>query len=322
VTNPNQPCKKNSTQSIVNTSTVNTESVDLAQAAADGDTSARKQVSEIVHPIIHYQTTRFCKRFCKENHFLYQCTLDSDRTSTQNGKSLCEWGNASYTWMLVDLTNNNRLRQFNGSNGARINDYLYRIANSLPFYERWKDWRFGRQVHVPTYIQELSPLAGKIFLSMRSGENTELMAQKIQEPESKLAHIAQNIVVELTKRNKLYLLDPPSTVSLSGGSDLEETQAQVQNDIASFDLLPEDAEQRVTMNKAWAQLSAVEQFVLEAMLIEEQDANDILNALKKLNIPIKEGVPAKHTDRQQLYYFRRKSITKLAGIYKSISNKH
>jgi len=316
VTGPNQTCKKNNAQSMINT-----ESVGLAQAAADGNTNARKQISELVHPIIHYQTTRFCKRFCKENHFLYQCTLDIERTSTKNDKALCEWGNASYTWMLIDLTNENRLRQYNGSNGARINDYLYRIANSLPFYERWKDWRFGRQVHVPTYIQDLSPQAGRIFLSMRSGENTELIAQKIQQPEAKVAHIAETIVVELTHRNKLYLLDPPSTVSLSDSLEADESQAQVQKDIASFDLLPEKAEERTMMKMAWEQLSAVEQFVLEAMLIEEQDANDILSALKKLNICIKDGVPAKHTDRQQLYYFRRKSITKLAGIYASISNK-
>ena len=316
MTGPNQKSKTNSEQNIINT-----ESIRLAQAAADGDAKARKQISDLLHPIIHYQTTRFCKRFCKENRSLYLCTLDPTWGTTAKDKALCEWGNGSYAWMLHDLSNENRLRQFNGSNGARINDYLYRIANSLPFYERWKDWRFGRKVHVPTYIQEISEHAGKIFLSMRSGENTTFIAQKLQTSKTRVDKIAEKILIELTSRNKLYLLDPPITVSLSDVSTTDEPHAHVQNDIPSFDILPEKAEERSIMKMAWEQLSAVEQFVLEAMLIEEQDANDILNALKKLDIPIKDGVKANATNRQQLYYFRRKTITKLAGLYETISNK-
>jgi len=316
VTGPNPKANINNKKNIVNT-----ESISLAQAAADGDVTARKQISELVHPIVNFQTTRFCKRFCKENRFLYLCTLDPGWGTAAKDKSLCEWGNASYAWMLNDLTNQNRLRQFNGANGARINDYLYRIANSLPFYERWKDWRFGRKVHVPTYIQEISEHAGKIFLSMRSGENTSFIAQKLQKPAAKVESLAEKILMELTTRNKLYLLDPPITVSLSDVFYTEESHTLVENDIPSFDLLPEKAEERSVMKMAWEQLSAVEQFVLEAMLIDEQDANDILSSLKKLDITIKDGVAAKDTDRQQLYYFRRKTITKLAGLYETISNK-
>ncbi|WP_455212141.1 hypothetical protein, partial [Kaarinaea lacus] len=61
-------------------------------------------------------------------------------------------------------------------------------------------------------------------------------------------------------------------------------------------------------------LTAVEQFVLEAMLIDEQDASDVLSALIKLNISIADGVPAQQTNRQQLYYFRRKALAKLAEM--------
>ncbi len=315
VTGPNQAPTVNN--EVID---VNTESVDLARAAADGDNHARKQISELIHPIINYQTTRFCKRFCKEHRYLYHCTLDSKWATGAKDKSYCEWGNASYAWMLNDLANEKRLRQFNGSNGARINDYLYRIANSLPFYERWKDWRFGRKIHVPVYIQDISQQASTVFLAIRSGENTALIAQKLQQPEHTITQIAENILIELTTRNKLYLLDPPVTVSLSDTSGSGEPYAGVQNDIPSFDLLPEQTEERNMMNKAWTMLSAVEQFVLEAMLIEEQDANDILSALKKLDIPLKDGVPASSTNRQQLYYFRRKTITKLANLYETISN--
>ena len=54
--------------------------------------------------------------------------------------------------------------------------------------------------------------------------------------------------------------------------------------------------------------------MLEAMLIEEQDALDILAALNKMNISIKQGVAAEDTTRQQLYYFRRKCLAKLASL--------
>ena len=60
----------------------------------------------------------------------------------------------------------------------------------------------------------------------------------------------------------------------------------------------------------------MEQFVLEALLIDEQEAMDVLTALKTLGISIKDGVPPEEVDRQQLYYFRRKALAKLAGAFK------
>jgi hypothetical protein len=50
------------------------------------------------------------------------------------------------------------------------------------------------------------------------------------------------------------------------------------------------------------------------MDIDDQDANDVLAALEKLNISIKDNVAAQDTDRQQLYYFRRKTLAKLAKL--------
>jgi hypothetical protein len=165
---------------------INHDHVQLARAAAEGDIRARKTVNELVHNIIAYQTDRFCKRFCRENQYLYVCTLPYPWGSPPRDAPLCEWGNATYAWMLEDLTNPKRLRQYEGKHGARVNDYLYRIANSLPFYERWKDWRFGRKVHVPTYIQDLSPYASTVFLSLRSGDNIASIAQKLARPEQEI----------------------------------------------------------------------------------------------------------------------------------------
>jgi len=293
------------------------DSITLARNAASGNSDARKQVNELVHPIICYQTDRFCKRFCAENKFLYRCTLPSSWGNAPNDALLCEWGNASYTWMLNDLTNEKRLQQFEGKNGARLQDYIYRIANSLPFYERWKDWRFGRRVSVPDYVKEIDPHAVKIFFALRRGEPLVLIAQNLQLSEQQVDDVAQKIVITLTKRNRLYLLNPEREHSLSepNQQDSDAThEPGVDTDLPSHDLDPEILERSEQLHEAWQQLTPVEQFVLEAMVIDEQDANDVLTALKNLKIQIKENVPVENTDRQQLYYFRRKTLAKLAEL--------
>ena len=50
------------------------------------------------------------------------------------------------------------------------------------------------------------------------------------------------------------------------------------------------------------------------MLIDELDAKEVLAALIKLNICLTDDVPAEQTNRQQLYYFRRKTLAKLAQL--------
>ena len=294
------------------------DTVALAQNAAGGDHDARKKVNDLVHPIINYQTDRFCKRFCAENKFLYRCTLPSAWGNAPNDALLCEWGNASYTWMLNDLTNEKRLQQFEGKNGARLQDYLYRIANSLPFYERWKDWRFGRRINVPEYVKEIDPHAVKIFFALRRGEPLALIAQNLQLSEQRTDDVAQKIIISLTRRNRLHLLNPEREHSLSDANQQDKSdesrESGIDADLPSYDLDPAILERSEVLHAAWQQLTGVEQFVLEAMVIDEQDANDVLTALKKLKIQIKKDVPAEQTDRQQLYYFRRKTLAKLAEI--------
>ena len=146
----------------VNDNEAHHEHLHIARIAAQGDAAARKIVNELVYNIIAYHNDRFCKRFCREHKYYYVCTLPKPWGSPPNDASLCEWGNASYAWMLEDLTNPNRLLNYEGQHGARLNDYIYRIANSLPFYERWKDWRFGRRVQVPSYIQDMGPAAASV----------------------------------------------------------------------------------------------------------------------------------------------------------------
>lgn len=285
----------------------------LARRAADGDTASRSEVTLLVDPIVHTRTAQFCKRFCRENRFRYVCTLRDPWRPAPEDAPLCEWGNASYAWMLDDLSRPQRLRRYAARDGAGLRDYLYLIANSLPFYERWKNWRFGRRVHVPTYIAEMAPLAGRVFLALRSGDNVPLIAQQVGCPEVQIDDLSHRIVIELTRRGRLHLLDPPRTESLAGVARDDDDGAP-ERDVPVNDPAPEDLEDRAALRAAWQQLTAVEQFVLEAMLIDERDANDVLQALVQLDIRIADGVVPQATDRQQLYYFRRKAVAKLARL--------
>jgi hypothetical protein len=206
--------------------------------------------------------------------------------------------------------------RFEGRNGARLYDYLYTIANSLPFYERWKDWRFGRSVYVPTYIRELDPLAATVFLELRANSSIADIAHKLNRSESEVERLCHAVIVALTRRNRLYLLDPPRTVSLSEpeGDHSGATEHHHVRDIPVFDEPLEDRQARQKLKMAWERLTALEQFVLEAMLIDGEDAEQVLAALRRVGVSIKKGVRPEDLNRQQLYYFRRKAFLKLSDL--------
>ena len=291
--------------------------IELAQRAARGEAVARTRVTQLADPIIRHQTSHFCRRFCYENRYRYRCTLQHPLGGAPSDAPLCEWGNGSYAWMLDDLTKPERLLRFESQNDAPLEGYFFAIANSLPFYERWKEWRFGKRVHIPTYLHALCDMAAKIFLGLRRGENIELLAQHLNQPVDEVRVCARAIVLELTKRNRLHLLQPDRTVSLSDvgpHQDEDEEAGALDWDIPSADVSLEKNQEQERLRAAWQQLDPVEQWVLEAMLVEEQDAGDVLQALCKLQLRIDAHVPPENTSRQQLYYFRRKTLAKLATL--------
>lgn len=290
--------------------------IELAQSAARGEPTARTRVSQLADPIIRHQTTHCCRRFCYENRYRYRCTLQRPLNGAPADAPLCEWGNGSYAWMLDDLTKPERLLRFESQNGAPLEGYFFAVANSLPFYERWKEWRFGKRVHTPTYLHALCESAAKIFLGLRRGENIELLAQQLNQSVDEVRRCARSIVLELTRRKRLHLLQPDRTVSLSdiGMHSDDDDADELDWDIPASDLAPEDRQEQQRLRAAWQQLTPVEQWVLEAMLVEEQDANDVLQALAKLQLRIDPQVSPENTSRQQLYYFRRKTLAKLATL--------
>ncbi len=292
----------------------NKENIKLAQEAADNDVPARKKVNRLIEPIIHYQTNRFCRRFCKENQSRFRCTLRSPTGSPPADASLCEWGNGSYAWMLDDLSNSNRLKKYRANNNATLFDYCYVIANSLPFYERWKDWRFGRKIYVPSYIQALGKQAVTVFYALRTQQSLEHISQNLSQSLSKTRETSREIIKLLTRKNKLYLLNPSRNISLTQDDNDDIAQSSVESEIATSDEPIESYEENLLLSKAWKKLDPIEQYVIEALVIEEQDADIVLNSLMKLDISFKTGIAAEDLDRQQLYYFRRKTLARLHSL--------
>ena len=301
------------------------DDVTLAKDASLQNRTSRIKINEIVFPIISVKTTTFCKKYCQSNKSRYSCTLPekpySNSSNSSNYSPLCEWGNASYAWMLDDLTNSGRLNKFKGENGASLAAYFQTIAHSIPFRERWKDWRFKNRVNVPSCIKLLHPMASSIFIGQYNQKTTRDIAQSLKLNYQFVDNLADQILITLTKNNKLHLLLPKKEISLTGfglqndeTSEFQEHQGHVPCE--DIDLAEEDQKDRIKW--AWKKLNCVEQFVLEEMLIENEDAHNVLESLTAMNISIKNGVSPEKTNRQQLFYFRRKALKKLAliaGLY-------
>jgi hypothetical protein len=273
-------------------------------------------VSRLAHPLVQQKTTILCKRFCNGNNAYYRCTVDPVWGRQENDASLCDWGNNSYAWMLEDLTGPNRLRAYKAENNARLTTYFYAIAHSPAFYERWKDFRFNRRVRVPGYIQQISPWAGRTYMGLIARDPIEKIAQEVRQPVEKVEDVAERIIIELTERGKMYLLDAPKTISLTQMGDEEEDpegEGVVAN-VADSSWDPVNEELQRKMTEALKKLDPVERAVLEEMVVEGREATDVLKGLVRAGISIKEGVPPEKINEQQLFYFKRKTLAKLKDL--------
>lgn len=279
---------------------------------------SRQQINVMVDPIVKYKTYRFCKKYCSDQHLHFQCTLPERAFPAPKSQSLlCEWGNASYCWMLDDLTKKSRLECFKGDTKKQLGNYFFTIANTLPFYERWKNWRFDNRKNVPLYIQALSQDASKIFLSLYNKEKIPFIAQKLNKPEALITEIVNKITITLTQKGKLSLLSKPTEISFSSllksnGDDEESTQY----DITSTDYEPSTLAFKLELRKIFYELEATEKFVVESMIIDNFSAREVLAALKASNISLKLGLAVNDMNEQHVYHFLRKTLKKLADKIK------
>ena len=115
-------------------------------------------------------------------------------------------------------------------------------------------------------------------------------------------------MAELARRGRLHLLDPPRGESLEHG---EETGRAAP---AWEGADPAEEAERDRLRHCWRRLAPVQRYVLEAMLIEQREANEVLDSLRDLGLKLSDRPGAGEPDRQQLYYFRRKALAELARL--------
>jgi len=295
---------------------------ELINASINGDAKAKKQLVNLVDPIINMQTKKYCRRFCKENRSISSCTIFPEWKHADRSTPLCEWGNGSYGWMLEYLTKPERLAKYEGRDGAQLIDYWYVIATSYPFYDHWKNWRFNRRIRAPKYIIPLDPHASHIFLLLCSQVEIIDIAQRLNLNETEVKEITQRIMAELLTRKKLYLLDSPKYVSLSDLTINDDEDNNAEYDVPDWDDSPEHLEEIELIKEAWKKLNPIQQFVLQAMDVDYMSANEVLDALVIADYRILPNKEPKDVNRQQLYYYRKKTLIQLSNLVQQImSNK-
>jgi len=287
--------------------------VTLAQNAAAGNSRDREKVTRLAYRLAKKKTERLCKQYCLENRTLYKCTLDNKWGNKSSDAPLCEWGNGSIAWMLDDLTNNKRLNKFEGRKNAALINYFSKIVNSFQFKERWKDWRRKRRIRVPEYIKALDNDAGKVFWKLCDQNSAPNIAQMLGRDPKEIDHIVRQIYTELHARKKMYTLNFPQEVSLTIPGPVDDQHTQF--DLPSMEISSEDQLYQNQLKASFYQLSWKEQFILEAMVIDELDVKSVLVALIEQDISVKHGVPAKQTTANQVYYYRNKSLAKLKRLF-------
>jgi len=283
----------------------------LVSQATNNDKNARQEIVKIIDPMIIRQNNRFCRKYCYEQNFHYQCTLRPPLNGAPKDAPLCEWGNAGYAWMLSELINNNRLKTFQAKDGASLKDYWFVILNSLPFFERWKDWRFGNRVYVPEYITTLHPKAGKIFRALRRQLNSDEIAHETGLNKNEVREISNSIIRQLLVRGRMHLLSAAKEVSYDELSEQDDNLALANQDNV-FDF---NHQQTRAVKNAFTQLNPVEQHVLTGFFIEELPAKRILQSLQHVDWPLSDNTAREIENIQQLYYFRRKAIKKLHQLF-------
>ena len=289
----------------------------LARSAAEGNEAARKSITELANDLINRKNSELCKKHCYENCKYYACTIDGRWGRQESDAPLCENGNASYCWMLEDLTGAKRLLKYEGRNGASLLGYLTKIADSHEFLGRWRDYRFKRRVRVPAYINDLDEDAGRLFRWIVDRDEVPNMAQRLDRNEDEVREIYDRIIVELTKRGRLHMLDgirEVSMTSLGRPGDADDEHDGSEFEIPYYDVPMENLERRDMVSEAWKKLSFIEQFVLEAMGIDGLSAKETLRALREEGLSIKDGVPPENLKLQDIYYFYRKTVSRLAGF--------
>ena len=269
----------------------------------------QKELFNVLNNLINTKLNTLCKKYCFNNRYSYQCTIDLPWGLNEPDNPLCEWGNASYAWMLSELTHANRLEKIQGENSTSLSRYFGKIIHSITFIERFKNWRFQRRIRVPDYIKAIDMDAHKVFWGLCDHEDPRNMAQRLNRSEVDILSIIKRINEELVQRKRSHLLDLTQISSLTNVTNSEDQGTEVDVPIEDKSLDQMQLESKVKV--AYDQLSWLEQFVIDAMIIDGLSAKAVLHSLMQQNISVDEKVKPAGMNIQHIYYFFRKTLAKL-----------
>ncbi len=281
-------------------------------------------IRAVVEPIISRTTKTLCKKHCHGERFRLLCTVDASWSRAAQDASLCDRGNEAYEWMLRDLLGGAKLDKFMHSDRDGVLKYFTKTVNSQPFYERFKDMRFGERVRIPAYIKAIHPLARRVFWMLRKQETIPYIAQALEQPESVVRTWANDIYMKLREHRGVHLLQSHAVLSLDA---LVEDSEEPYGDELTVEDIHHDLERQQEQehaHAAYAKLSWQEQFIVDT-LTENLSAKAVLESLAQEEVVI-EGINDAPMDEkcaeQRLYYLRRKALVKLKAMYEKEVRQH
>ena len=270
-----------------------------------------KSDQDILQSVIKQHINSLCKKFCFDNRYQYQCTIDKSWHKSPSNAVLCEYGNGTYDWMLVELSH---LKSSNDKKNITITfleGYYRKIVSSSIFFERYKNWRFQRRIRVPDYIKILDKDACKVFWGLYDQDVIENIAQKLKRKECEIKNIVNAIYVELHKRKRSYILSKNTEFSL----DDEYVWDEYNGDALKSALNDHSSVENITLKgdvmNAYKRLNWKEQYILDVMVIDELSASAVLQLLREQSISLDDKVSSDDLNIQHVYYFLRKTIIKL-----------
>ena len=270
--------------------------------------SYSENIDVVIPRVIAQHVDCLCKKICRDNCYKYKCTLDLSWGKPPGNASLCEWGNATYDWMQAELLHITNLNESNNRKIFFLERYFRKIVTSVQFWERYKNWRFGRRLRVPDYIKALDRHACRIFWSLYDQDSMEIIAQKINLPESEVGVLVGKIYSELHARKRLYILEKEIVYSLDSESLDSDSDIQA---FLSVHIAEEELESHENIMAAYKQLSWQEQYILDVMVVDNLSAGAVLMTLKEQSIALDDRTAPQDLDVQKIYYFLRKTISKL-----------
>lgn len=289
---------------------------ELVQRAVNGELNARRKIAGIIDPLVNRKSTGLCKRYCGRNRLHSRCTVDSSWGQQEEMALACEWGTFTVFFLRDKLLDESVLRRYEECGGTSLPGYLAAAASAYGLEEQWKDRRFGRRMNSPRCIEEMDPDARRVFWWLYDGESVSTISLRLGLDEDKIRNIIRQVYDELSKAGLVHLLERQSSDDLSGHSvnGVESDAHGVEWEAISQNRGTVDAHWRSIVMAALEKLTWQDRFLLEAMFVEHLDDDQILYALRTLNVQLADGLHAEDMGVGNVREMRNKVLVKMRKL--------